>query len=133
MQINLIAKILITNSANLILVMRRDPNDPKRPGSWDLPGGGVEFGEDPTATVIREAQEEAGLNLVGPQIFDTYADADDGEYKVRLVYKTTMDIETVTLSPEHVEYQWVTPQAFADLDIPTHYKRALEKLVAGQA
>jgi 8-oxo-dGTP diphosphatase len=29
--------------------------------TWVLPGGGVEFGEDPAATLVRELQEETGL------------------------------------------------------------------------
>jgi len=31
------------------------------PGVWSLPGGGVEQGEDPHVTVVREFQEETGL------------------------------------------------------------------------
>ncbi len=30
-------------------------------GAWTLPGGGVEFGEHPNDTVLRELEEEAGL------------------------------------------------------------------------
>src|SRR4051794_19744894 len=30
-------------------------------GAWTLPGGGVEFGEHPDDTVIRELEEETGL------------------------------------------------------------------------
>jgi 8-oxo-dGTP pyrophosphatase MutT (NUDIX family) len=30
-------------------------------GAWTLPGGGVEFGEHPDETVLRELEEEAGL------------------------------------------------------------------------
>ena len=30
-------------------------------GAWTLPGGGVEFGEHPDATVLRELEEETGL------------------------------------------------------------------------
>ena len=32
-------------------------------GQWMLPGGGVEHGEHPTETVIREFQEETGLTV----------------------------------------------------------------------
>jgi ADP-ribose pyrophosphatase YjhB (NUDIX family) len=37
-------------------------------GRWTLPGGGVEFGEDPARAVIREIEEETGLvgRLAGP-------------------------------------------------------------------
>jgi ADP-ribose pyrophosphatase YjhB (NUDIX family) len=33
------------------------------PGSWWLPGGGLGFGEDPAAAVVREVLEETGLDV----------------------------------------------------------------------
>jgi len=30
-------------------------------GKWDLPGGTVEFGEEPYATLVREFEEETGI------------------------------------------------------------------------
>jgi 8-oxo-dGTP diphosphatase len=30
-------------------------------GSWTLPGGGIDFGEDPAECVLRELREETGL------------------------------------------------------------------------
>lgn len=37
---------------------------------YDLPGGGVEIGEMPTAAVIREAKEETGIDVALPQLID---------------------------------------------------------------
>jgi ADP-ribose pyrophosphatase YjhB (NUDIX family) len=33
------------------------------PGSWSLPGGGVDHGEHPLDTVVREFEEETGLTV----------------------------------------------------------------------
>lgn len=34
-----------------------------RPGSWTLPGGGIEHGEHPRAAAVREAYEETALRV----------------------------------------------------------------------
>lgn len=65
-------------------------------GRWTLPGGGMEHGEDPYDTVIREAEEETGyavepVALLGvdsirrryPRKFGTHADF----HGLRLVYE----------------------------------------------
>ena len=33
------------------------------PGHWTLPGGGIDFGEDPEDAVVREFIEETGLTV----------------------------------------------------------------------
>ncbi|WP_340539985.1 NUDIX domain-containing protein [Nocardioides sp. GXZ039] len=54
----------------VLLLQELDPVEPDRP-YWSSIGGGVEDGEDATATILREAHEEAGIRvaraaLVGP-------------------------------------------------------------------
>ena len=51
---------LIRDADGRILLCRAAP-DQNRAGYWTLPGGGVEWGEDPAAAVIRELAEETGL------------------------------------------------------------------------
>jgi len=43
-----------------VLVVRIAPGEAGS-GQWILPGGGLEFGEDPAAGVLRELAEETGL------------------------------------------------------------------------
>ncbi|MVA76672.1 NUDIX domain-containing protein [Auraticoccus sp. F435] len=44
------------------------------PGQWGLPGGGIEPGEDPADTVVRETWEEAGQRLSAPVLIDVQSD-----------------------------------------------------------
>jgi len=46
-----------------VLLTRISLNGPGG-GRWTLPGGGLDFGEDPTAGVVREVAEETGLDAV---------------------------------------------------------------------
>ncbi|OKI09447.1 NUDIX hydrolase [Streptomyces sp. CB02923] len=50
-----------------ILMARIGPSSKDDHGKWMLPGGKVEHGEHPRATVIREFKEETGYDItVGP-------------------------------------------------------------------
>lgn len=48
-----------------ILLCRLSNKALSHQGSWTLPGGGLEFGEDPADAMVREVSEETGL-LVRP-------------------------------------------------------------------
>lgn len=64
-------------------------------GLWGLPGGGLEFGEDPAGGVIRELAEETGLEGrilslegVSSSTFELDAAEGGGElHKVRVLYR----------------------------------------------
>lgn len=46
-----------------ILLCRVSARVTKWAGWWTLPGGGVDFGEDPKAAMVREVREETGLDV----------------------------------------------------------------------
>lgn len=53
--------VALVNEKHEILYAKR-AHDPQK-GLYDLPGGFVEFGEDPSAAIRRELIEEAGIHL----------------------------------------------------------------------
>jgi len=51
---------VVLDAEDRILLCRLSADEVEA-GAWTLPGGGVEFGEHPDETVVRELEEEAGL------------------------------------------------------------------------
>ncbi|MBX2838975.1 MAG: NUDIX domain-containing protein [Gammaproteobacteria bacterium] len=46
-----------------LLLCRLSEKVGMNPGCWTLPGGGLNFGEDPQVAVVREFKEETGLSV----------------------------------------------------------------------
>lgn len=78
-------------------------------GQWALPGGGVDHGEHPTATVVREVAEETGLTCTVGRLLTaddvlvrgTAPSGRDEEFhSVGLVYEATLEHPDAPLSVE---------------------------------
>jgi len=54
------AYAVVRDDGGQILLVRLAADEVEA-GAWTLPGGGVEFGEHPDTTVLRELEEETGL------------------------------------------------------------------------
>lgn len=66
-EVTRLAAYAVVGRGDRQLLCRIAPGYPAA-GRWTLPGGGVEFGEDPAVAVLREIEEETGLigRIVGP-------------------------------------------------------------------
>jgi 8-oxo-dGTP pyrophosphatase MutT (NUDIX family) len=55
--------LLVDDSDRVLLVRARDPRQPAAGEWWEVPGGGVESGEDTVDAAIRETAEETGYEV----------------------------------------------------------------------
>lgn len=62
------AKIALLCAGGLIAYKRDQKPEIPFPGMWDLPGGGREGDETPTACALREVREEFGLTIAAERI-----------------------------------------------------------------
>lgn len=109
----LIASIVLLNSAdNTILVLRRSKTAPRRALEWELPGGHTDMDEAPTDAVARELQEETGISLEPHSVEIFYAEARviGNKNMVTLFYIGLTTSQEVTLSYEHDQFKWLSPE-----------------------
>ena len=91
------------------LIVRRSEREEQLAGYYELPGGKVEFGDDPARTVEREFKEETGLKAraVKPYYVFSYVHPAN-THRIEIVYLVESDErKAVVLSEEHDEYRWI--------------------------
>lgn len=109
-----VSKVIAVNDEGLMLALRRGPNDYRRPGQWDFPGGHVDEGEDMMAAACREMLEETNLAISSPKLVFAMSEmTPDHGVGTWLVFVAHIKGDpAVTLSPEHDMHLWMSPQEF---------------------
>lgn len=100
----------IVRHDNRILIVQRAAGD-SGGGTWECPGGKIDFGEQPEDSLIREIREETGLTVTVDKI--AYASSiltHPDRQVILLVYFCTAVTSSVTLSEEHDAYLWTDEQ-----------------------
>ena len=118
----------IRNKFGEILFVKRSENDSFLPGNWELPGGGVEYGENVEKTLSREIKEECRLDIeVGfPMAVSDYCMKDDKKeiQRVEIIFlcKLLNPTQAVVLSNEHSEYKWVFSNKISELELSSYMR-----------
>lgn len=96
------------------LIVKRSENDDFLPNYWEFPGGGVETSENLEDALIREIKEEIGIDITHNKkeligISEEFMNEDKTERYLQLNYKVELQSKPkITLSSEHVVYDWTT-------------------------
>jgi len=96
---------IIRNGDDQIVLVRRAIQPGY--GKWVFPGGFVDRGELVTTAAIREAREEAGLDIRLDHLLNVYSYP--GRAPVIIVYVATMIGGELAYDDEGLEIRWFTP------------------------
>ena len=91
-----VAAVVTVIDADQILLIKRG-NAPEM-GKWSMPGGFIDFGEDPREAAIREVLEETGLQVRITTLIDVIGG--DGLGGASIVIMFEAEVIGGTLSPE---------------------------------
>ena len=118
MTVVLVAACALVDVDGRVLITRR-PKGKTMAGLWEFPGGKVETGELPEHTLIRELQEELGIEVteacLAPLTFASHAYAD---FHLLMPLWICRRWEGMVTAKEGQELAWVRPQRLKDYPMP---------------
>lgn len=109
------------------ILLERRKNDPGK-GKWSIPGGLVELGENVEQTVVREVQEETGLEVGKPEhidVVDSITKDADGVVKYHFViidYFVKLEGGVLKPSSDAEELRWVAFDQVEKCDLTQSFR-----------
>jgi 8-oxo-dGTP diphosphatase len=105
----------IVRSGRTVLLAQRPPEDPLGP-LWEFPGGKVEPGESPEASLQRELFEELGIRVeVGPLFATSIHDI--GRGAIRLLAYEVLHVDGEPTPTVHQALAWAAPGDLTSFDL----------------
>ncbi len=111
-----------------VLIVRRSKGARGDFGTWELPGGRLEFGETPEQALCREVIEEVGIavDILRPLDCWSFLKEEDTQIiGVTYLCKPQLESVEVQLSNEHTEYSWISEKDWNGYEYSTGVEDAI--------
>lgn len=104
---------IVIHNGKLLMTKRHEPEAKDAHSKWEIPGGKVDFGEEPHNAIVREIKEETGVIVRAkrllPEVFTQYWDYPWGvQQTLLLAYECEFLSEGKRIKDHRVlETEWV--------------------------
>ena len=114
----LVAAVALIDATGRVLIAERPPGK-SMAGLWEFPGGKIEAGERPEATLARELDEELGIEVAEADLRPlTFASHDYGSFHLLMPLYLCRRWEGQVTAREGQRLAWVRPDDLAAADMP---------------
>lgn len=117
-QVVLVVAVALVDADGRVLIAKR-PQGKAMAGLWEFPGGKVRDGETPEAALIRELDEELGIdvaeNCLAPFTFASHRYAD---FHLLMPLYVCRKWKGTVAAREHEALAWVRPVRLGDYPMP---------------
>ena len=107
-------KSIVLYNRKVLLIQRSSYSSGEN--EWEIPGGGLHFGEDLLEGLLREVHEETGLTVcVDRLLYAMTALVSPQRQIVGLTYLSYASSDQITLSHEHKDSLWASRKQLVEL------------------
>jgi nucleoside triphosphatase len=109
----ILVKGIVKNEDKYLVVRKWYDDRIVEPYQWEFVDGVLEFGEIPDQSVIRHVLEQTGLSSTIDKILYTWTFQTGEVFNIGISYLCLTPLDSVILSEDLVEYQWIKREDFA--------------------
>lgn len=123
-----VSLLLLFDEHKRILLQHRSEDAKRLPGHWAFFGGGIEPGETPEQTLMRESQEELHYKPQNPKKMMVQTYTYQGEENHKHIFMEPIEHAQTLRQDEGQGMGWFTPQEARALKMIGHDRDTLETL-----
>lgn len=113
MMMDVTCAIIRNEEGRILIVQRGDSGD--HAFKWEFPGGKVRERETTEDCIVREIDEELGMNIIISGSLEP-VDYDYGHKQVRLIPFICDTLDKLPVLNEHNDYRWISEKDFGQFD-----------------
>ena len=126
-RIHIVAAVIFNQDKSKIFITKR-PDDKHKGGYWEFPGGKVELGESVEHAMVRELEEEIGIQVTQQSLFE-HLEYDYPDKSLKFDFILVTDFDGEPYGREGQQGMWVSIEQLKTFEFPEANVPILQRVI----